>query len=202
MESQSTTPTPDEALQRLMEGNNRFVHGQITMPHPAAVIKSRLDVAHGQHPFAIVLACADLRVAPELIFDQGLGDIFVVRTAGACADEIAIGSIEYAVEHLGCSLVLVLGHQRCGAITAAVEGGDAPGCIEHLVDTIRPAVEETKDEPGDKVENALRAHTTDIARELATLNPILRPAVEAGELKILAGRYDLGSGLVGLFEPA
>ena len=202
MESETTTPTPDEALHRLMEGNSRFVYGRMTRLTQLEVVKARLAVAHGQHPFAVVLTCSNSRVAPEIIFDQGIGDIFVVRTAGACADEIAIGSIEYAVEHLGCSLVLVLGHQRCGAVTAAVEGGDAPGQIAAVADAIRPAVDETKDQPGDAVENALRAHTADTARELATAAPILRPAVEAGELKIVAGRYELGSGIVGLFEPA
>ena len=200
MESQSTTPTPDEALRWLMDGNDRFVHGRMTKLTQIEVVKARLAVAHGQQPFAVVLACSDSRVAPEIVFDQGLGDIFVVRSAGACADEIAIGSIEYAVEHLGCSLILVLGHQRCGAVTAAVEGGDAPGCIEALVTAIAPAVEDTKDQAGDKVENALRAHTQRTAQELVQTAPILRPAVDAGRLKVVAGRYDLGTGFVGLFE--
>src|ERR1700761_3544666 len=101
MESQSTTPTPDEALQRLMDGNNRFVHGQMTNLTQIEAIKARRAVARGQPPFAVVLACSDSREPPEIVFDQGLGDLFVVRTAGACIDDIAIGSIEYAVEHLG-----------------------------------------------------------------------------------------------------
>jgi carbonic anhydrase len=199
METQ-TSPTPDEALRRLMDGNNRFVHGRAHHATQLEIIR-RLAVAESQHPFAIILGCADSREPPEIIFDQGLGNIFVVRTAGACAAGVATGSIEYAVEHLGCPLVIVLGHQRCGAVTAAVEGAEAPGEIKTIVDIIKPAVTATKDEDGDPVENALRAHTLMTARELRDQEPILAERVESGQLKILAGRYDLGTGIVSFYKP-
>ena len=115
---------PAEALNRLKAGNERFVQGKIN--DSKSVITQRAATAQGQHPFAIIVACADSRVAPEIVFDQGIGDLFVVRTAGNLVDDHALGSIEYAVEHLGALCIVVLGHQRCGAVTAALEGGSAP----------------------------------------------------------------------------
>ncbi|HEY4484757.1 MAG TPA: carbonic anhydrase, partial [Nitrospiria bacterium] len=122
---------PDKALTMLMEGNARYVEGKMLHPNQAA---DRMgELAKGQHPFAVILGCADSRVPPEIVFDQGLGDLFVLRVAGNIADDAVIGSIEYAVEHLGTTLVFVLGHERCGAVSAAVEvvtkGAKVPGHI-------------------------------------------------------------------------
>ena len=114
--------TAAEALHRLEEGNARFVSGLLSSTTPAALAASREKVAQGQKPFAVIVGCSDSRVGPEVIFDQKLGDIFVIRTAGEVVDDVALGSIEYAVEHLGAPLIVVLGHQRCGAVDAAVAG--------------------------------------------------------------------------------
>src|SRR5262245_20177847 len=136
-----TTPSvpADEALSRLKAGNERFAHTKMSTRKPNA--KRRAATAQVQHPFAIIVGCADSRVSPDIIFDQGIGDLFVVRTAGNLVDDYALGSIEYAVEHLGSRLIVVLGHQRCGAVQAALSGGSAPGHIESLVRAIQPAVE-------------------------------------------------------------
>ena len=110
------------------------------MKRPNQGVERRKELVEGQHPFAIILCCSDSRVPPEVIFDQGLGDLFIVRTAGNVFDNIALGSIEYAVEHLEVPLLVVLGHGQCGAVTATVEGGHAPGHISNVVEAIQPAV--------------------------------------------------------------
>ena len=128
----------DNALQSLKTGNARFVSGALTPKDNYTELREQL--AAGQHPFAVVLCCSDSRVAPEILFDQKLGDLFVIRNAGNVVDEDVLGSIEYAVEHLGCPLVVVLGHSGCGAVTATVQGGDLPGHIVHLAKRIRPSI--------------------------------------------------------------
>ena len=133
--------TPDEVLNQLIEGNRRFVAGRPTQVISQTPIIDRLKLAREQHPHAIVVSCSDSRVLPELVFDQGLGSIFVVRNAGHACDDVALGSIEYAIEHFHCPLILVLGHERCGAVTAAVEGGEAPDHIAAVVNAIQPALE-------------------------------------------------------------
>ncbi len=131
--------SPEAALKMLQEGNGRFVSAAVKRPNQNA--KQRMQTAEkGQKPFASVLSCADSRVPVEVIFDRGIGDIFVVRDAGNIATQTDIGSIEYAVDHLGTHLVVVLGHSKCGAVTAAVEGGEAPPNIKAIVDFIAPAV--------------------------------------------------------------
>jgi carbonic anhydrase len=180
---------PDQALQRLTEGNARFVSGHLSHTAPEYVAEARGKVAQAQRPFAIIVGCSDSRVGPELVFDQGLGDLFVVRTAGEVVDEVALGSIEYAVEHLGSALIVVLGHERCGAVSAAV------------LKAIGPAVEQTKGQPGDPVENAVRAQARDVAQQLQGATPILAERVQAGQLKVVAARYDLDSGKVEWLTP-
>ncbi len=137
--------SPAEALARLKAGNQRFVASKLE--HPRQTAKRRTELATSQHPFAVVLGCADSRTAPELVFDQGLGDVFVVRVAGNVLNDETLGSIEYAVDHLGAQLIVVLGHERCGAIEAARETiaakEEAPGHIQSLVKAIAPAVEAT-----------------------------------------------------------
>ncbi|MBN3922044.1 carbonic anhydrase, partial [Nostoc sp. NMS4] len=148
--------TPDAALQKLIEGNQRFIQH-----HPQYPDQSELrlhEVAQAQHPFATILSCADSRVPAEIVFDQGIGDIFDVRIAGNIATHEAIGSIEYAVVLLGSPLLMVMGHERCGAVTAAVKKESLPGDISTFVQAIQPAVKKVKDQPGDAVENAVVAN--------------------------------------------
>lgn len=185
----------DEALKRLMDGNQRFVTGHRIPRGDDA--KRRAELANTQKPFAIVVCCSDSRVGPEVVCDQDLGDVFVIRTAGEVIDDVALGSIEYGVEHLGTRLILVLGHKRCGAVTAAVANGEAPpGHIAALVQAIRPAVDETRGQPGDAVDNAVRANVRDIVGQLRTNEPILAESVHAGKVTIVGARYDLDTGRV------
>ncbi len=186
----------EAAWQKLMEGNQRYVAGTMTQAHQDA--GRRTEVAKGQHPLAVVVGCADSRVPPELLFDQGLGDLFVVRLAGHVIDDAALGSIEYAVEHLGTGLIVVLGHERCGAVGAAVAGGEAPGHLPALIHAIAPAVAAARTAPGDLNENAMRIHATLVAQGLAASEPILAEKVKAGQLRIVAARYDLDDGNVTL----
>jgi carbonic anhydrase len=188
--------SPGEALKRLMRGNARFVSGHMTHAVPERVAEARAAGAKGQEPFAIIVGCSDSRVGPELVFDQGLGDTFVVRTAGEVVDAVALGSIEYAVEHLGSPLIVVLGHERCGAVSAAVAGAKEPGHIAAVLKAIEPAVKQTKGMPGDPVENAVRAQALDVAKQLQSAKPILAERVRSGKLKIVAARYDLDTGKV------
>ncbi len=188
--------SPDEALKRLMQGNARFVFGHMTHVAPGHVAEARRAVAKSQMPFAIIVGCSDSRVGPEIVFDQGLGDIFVVRTAGEVVDATALGSIEYAVDHLGSSLIVVLGHKRCGAVSAAVATAKEPGHIAAVLKAIEPAVEQTKGKPGDPVENAVRAQAVDVAKQLHDAKPILAKRVHSGKLKVVAARYDLDTGKV------
>src|SRR5262249_23586927 len=130
-----------DPVERLADGNRRYVGSKAT--HPDETAERRAQVAKGQKPFAVVLGCAGSRGRPEVVFAQGLGDLFVVRVAGNVADDAVVGSIEYAVEHLGAGLIVVLGHERCGACQAALEGGEAPGHLHAIVEPIEPAVKET-----------------------------------------------------------
>jgi carbonic anhydrase len=139
-------------------------------------------------------------VGPEVVFDQGLGDLFVVRNAGNVLDDHTIGSIEYAVEHLHAPLIVVLGHSKCGAVSAAIAGGHAPGHIASVVEAIEPAVEETKNQPGDKVDNTVQANARRVAAVLNRVEPILSEAVKDGKLKVVAARYDLDTGRVELLK--
>lgn len=194
--------TAAEAQQRLEKGNARFVAGHLSTMSPAGIAASRRKVAQGQKPFAIIVGCSDSRVGPEVIFDQKVGDIFVIRTAGEVVDAVALGSIEYAVAHLGSPLIVVLGHERCGAVAAAVAGAKEPGHIATVLKAIQPAVQATKGQPGDAVDNAVRAHALDVAEQLQSAGPILKRAVQGGKLQIIAARYDLDSGKVSLLPAA
>jgi carbonic anhydrase len=196
--------SPDEALRRLMDGNLRFVAAKPAQERQGAkLVKRRTELANGQSPFAVVVCCSDSRVPPELVFDQTLGDIFVVRTAGEVVDPVALGSVEYAVEHLGSSLIVVLGHQRCGAVSAAVAGAAAtePGHIPDVLKAIQPAVDQVKGKPGDAVDNAVRAQALDVARQLQTSGPIISKRVQSHELKVVGAYYDLDTGKVELLKP-
>jgi len=190
----------DDALTRLLSGDKRFVDGKSEEPHGAALIERRHALAKDQKPFAVIVSCSDSRVPPELVFDASLGDIFVIRTAGEVVDEVGIGSIEYAIEHLGTRLIVVLGHQRCGAVSAAVSGAKDAGDIPDVLKAIFPAVEETKGQSGDHIDNAVRANARDIAKRLQGSGPIITPLVQSGELKIVPAYYSLDTGQVELLK--
>ena len=189
-------PTADQALARLIAGNKRYVVAQ--QMHPNQTPAHRAELSSGQYPFAIILGCADSRVPPEVIFDQGLGDLFVVRVAGNVVDEIVLGSIEYAAAHLHTPLIVVLGHSRCGAVGATVAGGKLEGHLPSLAAAIQPAVDEAKDLPGDLIDHAVRANARMMAGQLASSAPVLAELVEAGKLRVIAAYYDLDSGVVEL----
>jgi len=186
--------TPETALKMLMAGNQRYVAGHTL--HPNQSKERQLEVEAGQAPFAVVLGCADSRVPPEVIFDQGLGDLFVIRVAGNVVDNEITASMEYAVEHLGASLIMVLGHEKCGAVTASVKGGEVPGHLPSIIGHMRIAVEEAKVMPGDAVSNCVRLNVQYVVRELRDSEPILRELVKAGTVKIIGARYDLHTGKV------
>lgn len=188
----------DEALARLVEGNKRFVEMKLT--HPEQDAESRTALSKGQQPFAVILGCSDSRVPPEVIFDQGLGDLFVVRVAGNVADDIGVASMEYAVEHLGSRLIMVLGHERCGAVTAAVAGGELPGHLPALMTALKPAVDKGKGHGEDPVDAAMLANVELTAEHLRESKPILAELVEKGEVKIVGARYDLDTGAVELIK--
>lgn len=190
--------TAEQALERLMEGNRRFVIGSAT--HPDQTPQRRTALTEGQAPFAIVLTCSDSRVAPELFFDQGLGDLFVIRNAGNILDDHVIASMEYAVEHLHAHLIIVVGHEKCGAVSAAVAGGEAPGHIHSLIESIEPAVEEAKKQSGDRIDNTVRANAQRNAEILARVEPILKEAVHNNNLTVVAARYDLGTGQIEILK--
>lgn len=194
--------TADEALLRLEQGNARFVRGQLSKTTPASIADSRQKVAQGQKPFAIIVGCSDSRVGPEVIFDQKVGEIFVIRTAGEVVDPVGLGSIEYAVAHLDSPLIVVLGHERCGAVSAAVSGAKEPGHIGTVLKEIQPAVRMTKGQAGDPLENAVRAQARNVAAQLQASGPILKEAAQSGKLKIVAALYDLDSGKVSRLDTA
>ncbi len=186
--------TPDGALKKLMEGNRRYIQQKRTFPDQA---RSRIvEVAKGQHPFATILACSDSRVAPEIIFDQGLGDLFDIRIAGNFLDDVVLGNMEYAAVELGVPLLVILGHERCGAVKAALDNQAVPGHISTLVAAIKPAVDATKNHFGDAWDNAVRANVKMNVKKLKSASPILAEAVKAGKLKVVGARYDLDSGKV------
>ena len=194
--------TPDAALQRLMAGNARYLAGRLT--HPDTDMARRSALKGGQQPFATVLGCADSRVPPELIFDQGLGDIFDVRVAGNVVDDAVLGSIEYAVVHLACPLVMVLGHQRCGAVTATLQALDGKGSEEDretkigaLAALITPAARSAP-AGGDRLDAAVRANARRQAELLLADSPALEAHAAAGKLKVVSARYDLDDGRVTL----
>ncbi len=190
----------EKALAKLLEGNTRYVDGKTSAPNRSK--ERRSEVAKGQHPFAVVLGCSDSRVPPELLFDAGFGDLFVVRTAGNIADSVALGSIEYAVEHLGSKLVVVLGHERCGAVDATVKGGDTPANIKNVCNMIRPAVDKARDKhPEDLLEASVKSNVKMVAEHLRT-SPIIGEMIQDGVVKIVGAYYDLDTGAVDvIFNP-
>jgi carbonic anhydrase len=213
---------PTEAMSRLKEGNGRYTRGNQQHPHEsseeraymatnsyenagmiflgmttAEAAKRRAELTKSQHPFAVVVGCSDSRVPPEIVFDQGLGDLFVVRVAGNVIDDHSLGSAEYAVDHLAVRLIVVLGHQRCGAVKAAKETiaakTKAPAHIQSLVTAIQPAVEATVK---DDLEATVEANVKNVTQALRSSVPILKPKVDSGELKVVGAYYSLDTGSV------
>lgn len=197
LQAEPEVKSADEALQRLMEGNRRYVADKTVDPNQTEA--RRVEVAQGQKPFATILGCVDSRVPPEIVFDRGLGDLFVIRTAGQVIDRAVLGSIEFGAFELGIPLILVLGHEKCGAVHATIEAlehnAEAEGSIGSLVEGIQPAVEAVRDQPGDLLDNAVRANVELVVRHLKE-SPILAELLEHGKVQIAGGRYDLDTGAV------
>jgi carbonic anhydrase len=193
---EKTAPTADEALQRLKKGNETFVAG------PAAANVSaerRQEVAKGQHPFAIILTCADSRLAPEHIFNQGLGDIFVLRVAGNIADPYVLGSTEYAVEHLHSPLIVVLGHSKCGAVEAALGENKPAGNLGKLIAEVHVG----KDLPAEKpaaLDAAIANNVRHQAELLTKRSDVVKEFVDHKKVRIVSGVYSLESGKVTWLE--
>lgn len=188
------------ALTMLRDGNARFVGGKPNYPHQSAARRTEL-AEKGQKPFATVLSCSDSRVPVELLFDQGIGDLFVVRVAGNVADTDEIGTIEYGAEHLGAPLLVVLGHTKCGAVTAVTEGAKLPGSIPKLVDNIvKPAKQVKAVNPGKNAAEVLpqviEANIWQSIEDLFAKSKIVHHLAKTGKLKVVGALYDLGTGEV------
>ncbi len=198
--------TADESLQKLLDGNHRYVVNQMT-GRKLCDATTRHSLTKGQSPHAIILCCSDSRVPPEIIFDQGLGEIFVVRVAGNVPDPIVLGSIEYAAEHLGSPLIMVLGHGRCGAVTAAVAARGKPheGNIGAILEAIAPAVSQAEKEGAGRdgaelVEAAIDGNIRLVCRSLSTQSEVIKELADAGKVKIVGAKYDLEDGRVTLLK--
>jgi carbonic anhydrase len=192
--------TAKEAMDLLVAGNQRFNTDAFAVKNEGDV--RRDELVKGQKPFAIIVSCSDSRVPPELVFDQALGDLFVVRVAGNVVDSIAIGSVEYAVEHLQSPLIVVLGHEKCGAVKATTEGGEAPGSIGSIVEKIKPSVEKAKAKgvTGDElVEKSVNINVEAVTKELEK-SPLVKHAIESGKLQVVGAKYHLDGGTVEWFN--
>ncbi len=189
-------PAISQALQSLLDGNKRFA--AMKPAHPNQDKTRRDEVKSGQKPFAIIVGCSDSRIPPEILFDQGIGDLFIIRLAGNIVDDTALGSVEYAADHLGTRLVVVLGHAKCGAVTAAAKGGEAHGHIGSIVQLIAPALDRAKDKPGDLVDNAIKENARLVAAAISSSKPILSKMAEEGKIAVVPAYYDIDTGLVEL----
>lgn len=201
----------DEALNKLLDGNKRFVESKMNACGETTAA-AREKLAKGQKPYAIILSCSDSRVPPEIIFDKSLGEIFVVRVAGNIPDPVVLGSIEYAAEHLGSPLIMVLGHERCGAVTAAVEAKGKPeGHLGAIIKAIAPAVSKAKQgcktcavcdlkDKSKLIECAVDENAKMVARNLTKQSKVVRELVKEGKVKIVAAKYDLDDGKVTVMD--
>ena len=208
--------SPDEALQKLMDGNKQYVENKLTN-FSRCDTASRAALANSQKPYAIVLSCSDSRVPPEIIFDKALGEIFVVRVAGNVPDPVVLGSIEYAAEHLGSPLIMVLGHERCGAVKATVESkGKSTGSknIDAIVKTVAASVNAAskdceackgnakcaENKAAEFTECLVDSNARRVAAGLTQQSPVLKHLAEEKKIKIVAAKYDLDDGVVTLFK--
>lgn len=183
-----------EALGKLMEGNNRFTFE--IAKHPNQTRNRIFEIAKEQKPFAVVIGCSDSRIPPEIIFDQGLGDLFTIRVAGNTVGNVCIGSVEYAVEHLGIQLVMVLGHQRCGVLKAAASGDDVHHHLGSLVSTAKVAIEKAKGKKGCLIDNAVKENVKLLIKKLESDSEVIHKYIEDNRLKIVGAYYSLDTGRV------
>ncbi len=197
----SETVSSNEARKLLIDGNKRFTAGTPAVKDMGRGRRRDLK-DKGQKPFAVILTCSDSRVPPELLFDQGLGDLFVIRVAGNIVDPVAVGSVEYAVEHLNTPLVVVMGHEKCGAVQAAVAGGEAPGSIGVLIDKIKPSVQKALAAGAAGDELYEKAADENIKSTIAELekSSVIKHFLESGKLMITGAKYYIGSGEVVFYD--
>jgi carbonic anhydrase len=198
-----TSATPDQALQMLMDGNQRFVSGNVQHPNQSAA--ARMAGSGGQSPFAAILSCVDSRVPPEIVFDQGLGDLFTARAAAGIYDDAIFGSLEFGIEEFHIPLILVMGHQSCGAVRAvldAIKTGqtEVPGKIAAVVERILPAALQVQNSPGDLLGNATRAVVQQSVREIRASDPIMASAIASGSLDVRGAYYSIDTGMVELVD--
>jgi carbonic anhydrase len=194
-----TPLSSDQALQELIAGNKRFISGKVLNPNQDEL--RRKELVEGQSPFAAILGCADSRVATDLVFDQGLGDLFVTRVAGNILDEIVLGSLEYSVAVLGVPLIVVLGHESCGAVKAAIAGKPLPGGIEAIANTIRKAIHGKTCDPKDQPACATLTNVRAMVEKLKSSPAVIAPLVKVGKVKIVGAYYDLETGQVEWLNP-
>ncbi len=202
-DGERTTLTPQGALALLKEGNASYRSDSPV--HAAVGRERRLAIAQSQAPFAAYVSCSDSRVSPEILFGRGLGELFIIRNAGNTIDTAAMGSIEYAVAQLGVPLIVVMGHERCGAVAAAVsvveENAHFPGSIGQMIEPIIPAVLEARGQPGDLLDNAVRVNVRrTVARLRTAASPLLLEPQRAGRLMVVGADYDLDTGDVDFFD--
>ena len=195
--AEAAEESPDAAIKAMLNGNERYVSGQLkSLEEDLSILKAK--TAEKQEPFAAVLSCADSRVPVEIVFDQSIGHLFVVRIAGNIVTPEIMASLEYGVAVLGAKAIMVLGHGNCGAVKAAIEGKAVPGQISALYAPIRPAVNEAMNEAGSKLDAAIDANARIQAALLSTASPIIVGAIKEQKLKVVPARYDLASGKVSL----
>jgi carbonic anhydrase len=191
---QKGDPQSTQALRELVKGNRRYANDRCTHPHQGQ--SRRAELAREQHPLAAVVSCSDSRVPPELIFDEGLGDLFTIRVAGNILDDAVIGSLEYAVEHLHVPLIVVMGHERCGAVEAAIKGGNPHNHIQPVLRAIQPAVKKARALEGDLSSNASRLNVLMAVEKLRNSKPVLAELVNSGQVRVIGAVYDLDTGVV------
>lgn len=191
--------SPGEALKLLMEGNKRFASGNFSRKDFSPERRKKLS-EEGQAPFAVILSCSDSRVPPEIVFDQGLGDIFVVRNAGNVVEPVALGSLEYAVKYLGVPLIVVMGHEKCGAVKAAVDGEETTKNIEEIIKRIEPSVLKARSEANNKEGLYDKTEDQNILNSINEIkkSEVIRNALEIGRIQIIGTKYHLETGRVEL----
>ncbi|QKQ75722.1 carbonic anhydrase [Nostoc sp. TCL240-02] len=192
----SNPVSPNEAIKRLLDGNQRFINQK--RQYPDQSLEHLRLVANAQYPFAAILGCADSRVPAEIVFDQGLGDLFVVRVAGNVVSDTVIGSLEYSTTVLGSQLIVVLGHKRCGAVAEAIKNEPLPGRIGLIIEGIKPSVERVKLRTGDNMQNAVIANIQYQTEKLQESSTILAKLLSEGKLKIVGACYDIDTGKVNI----
>ncbi|HOJ37789.1 MAG TPA: carbonic anhydrase [Ignavibacteriales bacterium] len=188
--------TPEQALQKLIEGNKRYTSQNFKQKNYP---KERQEQSQAQKPYAIILSCSDSRVPPEIIFDESHGQLFIIRNAGNVADEVVLGTIEYGVEHLNSPLLVIMGHSKCGAVTATVKGGELPHNIEAIANYIKPAVAAAK--PNSKneqelINNTIEENITYQIKEIITKSSIVKEFLEQKKIKIVGAHYNIDTGVV------